>query len=202
MDSNLNTNISLFPNPPKHYKNFIREDVMSPPDINFLNKVSSFMSFGKEYKTNERNMTNAEVDTNFLRQFDQSIIESKNIPNRNIFQDPNVILANLIVENLNIDIFDAIDDEVKFIKKTYKELLGQITILENFELNSILIKFSFQKIYFFISLLKKKKIFIDVITYFNKEIENNTELENIFSKNLENCQNLLQSGLKKVKDDI
>jgi hypothetical protein len=202
MDTNLNNNISLFPNPPKYYKKFIREDEMSPPDLNFINKVSSFMSFGREYKIKERNLTYNQVDSNIIKHFDQNLIQKMKIPNSNIFNDGNFIPDLLSVENLNVDIFDAIDEEVKFLRKTYKELIYKITVLEDFEFFSCLIKFSFQKIYFFISLLKKKKIFIDILSYFNNEIEKNSKLENAFSNNLEKCQKFLQNELNRVKEEI
>lgn len=202
MDLNLNTNISLFPTPPKHYKQFTKEDSLPPPDLNLLTKVTSFMTFGKEYKTNERNTSSPPVDTSFMRYFDQKLIQSKNVPNKNIFQDPNIKLDNLVIESLNIDIFDAIEEEIKFMKRIYKEMLSQITQMEDFELSSCLIKFSFQKVYFFISLLKKKKIFIDIIQYFKKEKDVKTNLlENVFPSNLKECQELLEKGMKDVLDE-
>ena len=158
MDSNVTTSISLFPNPPKHYKNFSKEDSMSPPDLNALNKVNSFMSFGVEYKLKDYNTSFNPVEPGFLKLYDKKIIEGKNIPNKAIFQDPNTNLATLTIDNLNVNIFDAINHEILFLNKTYKNLLNQITIIEDFELDSCLIKFSFQKIYFLISLLKKKKV--------------------------------------------
>lgn len=206
MDLNSNnTDISLFPAPPKFYTNFVKEDSMAPPDLTFVEKMSSFMTFGKEYKTNEKNAFTSPIDFNLIRQYEGqagNLLKNKPIPNGNIFQPGMTNLDSLLVENLNVDIFDAIEKEIKFLKTTYKELLDQITKLENFEMNSCLIKFSLQKIYFFISLLKKKKIYIEIISYFRKEIENNTEIENTLGKNLEKCQNELQEGLRRIKDDI
>ncbi len=192
---------SLYPNPPIHYKKFTSENELSPPDINFLSKVSSLMCFGREYKKNERGASLNEVKTDFFKFFDQFKIDSKNIPNKGIFQDPNININELLVENLNIDVFDAIQKEVNFIKRIYKEMLKQISNCEDFELNSCLIKFSFQKIYFFISMLRKKKILIEMINYFNKEINNNTELENLFTKNLESCEKMIVNELKEYNNN-
>ena len=41
-----------------------------------------------------------------------------------------------------------------------------------------------------------------MISYFKKEIENNTNIENTFSRNLENCQTTLTNGLKKIKEEM
>ena len=158
MDSNLNPSISLFPNPPSHYKNFTRENSMMPPDINNIEKFESFMSFGVEYKLGQVNTITNPIDTAFLNCFDPKIIDKKKIPNQSIFQNPDINIANLTVDNLKTNIFQAIKKEINFLKKTYLNFLNQITINEDFELDSCLIKFSFQKIYFFISLLKKKKV--------------------------------------------
>jgi hypothetical protein len=94
-----------------------------------------------------------------LSQYDQKIIEKLDIPNRNIFQEINISTTKLNFDNLAFNVFDAIELEVNFIKKTYINLLYQIREnIDESELNSWLIKFSFQKIYYFISLLKKKKV--------------------------------------------
>jgi hypothetical protein len=157
----MDTNINLFPNPPKHYKLFEREDSLIPPDLNALNKLNSFMSFGVEYKMKEVNFSTTPVESNFLRAYDPKLIDSKNIPNRNLFEGENVTnqtLSQLNIDNLNVSVFDMIESEVKFVKKTYEEMLDQISNIQDFELNSCLIKYSYQKIYFLISLLKKKKV--------------------------------------------
>lgn len=157
----MDTNINLFPNPPKHYKLFDREDSLIPPDLNALNKLNSFMSFGVEYKMKEVNFSSTPVESNFLKAYDNKLIESKNIPNRNLFEgehSTHEYLSQLNLDKLNLSIFDLIETEVKFVRKTYEDMLDQITNIQDFELNSCLIKYSFQKIYFFISLLKKKKV--------------------------------------------
>ena len=154
-----NTNSSLFPNPPKHYKYFTKEDAMQYPDLNYLSKMGSFMSFAKEYKTKEINSFSNSVESGFLKYFDPKLIESKNIPNKFIFQDNNFSINQLNVDNLNVNILDALESEINFVKKTYIELLSQINDnIDDCELSNCLIKFSFQKIYFFISLLKRKQV--------------------------------------------
>jgi hypothetical protein len=154
--------MNLFPNPPKHYKLFNKEDALPYPDLNSLNKINSFMSFGKEYKTKEINSFSNPVDTAFMKHFDKKLLDSKNIPNKNIFQNETEINnSNINLDSLNINVFDAIELEVSFIRKTYAELLANINDnLDECELSNCLIKFSYQKIYFFISLLKKKQVMI------------------------------------------
>ncbi len=198
MDSNAD--LSLYPDPPKHYKQFIREDSMSYPDLNFLSRMETFMTFGKEYKTKEINTNVNTVDTEFLKHFDSKLLEYKNIPNK-FFTEPNFTSNTKNVENLTINIFDAIQSEVNFIKKTYLDLLDQTSVnIDECDLSNCLIKFAFQKIYFFISLLKKKQIFIEMISYFKSEIEKNTCLENTLTSNLEKCQQVFISGLNKIKE--
>jgi hypothetical protein len=41
-----------------------------------------------------------------------------------------------------------------------------------------------------------------MISYFRREIDNNTDLENILSKNIENCQQTLINGINKIKEDL
>jgi hypothetical protein len=142
--------IKLFPNPPKHYTLFSSEEALLPPDLSNLNKINSFMTFGAEYKMKELNFPTLTVESEFLKFYDPEIINKKQVPNRQLdFSVPPM-------ENFNL--FEAISQELKFIKKSYKEILDNLTTLEDFELNSCLIKYSFQKIYFFLSHLKKKKV--------------------------------------------
>ena len=122
--------IKLFPNPPRHYNLFVQENALPPPDINSLNKISSFMSFGIEYKMKELNLPTYSVDSAFLKMYDQKTIENKSIPNINIDFTSNNF------ENLNL--FEAIKNEINFIKKCYIGVLDDISNLEDFELNSCL----------------------------------------------------------------
>jgi hypothetical protein len=152
----MEKNINLFPNPPSYFKSFVTVNFMLPPDINCLNKINSFMSFGVDYKMKELNTFSYSVESLFLNHYDENLVKSKNIPNQNIFL--NNTLNTLNMDNLNINIFDAIKEEITFIRSQYNEVIEKLIIVEEFELSSCLIKFSFQKIYFFISLLKNKKV--------------------------------------------
>jgi hypothetical protein len=42
---NNNATVGLYPNPPKYYKNFQRDDSFLPPDINLLSKLGSYTTF-------------------------------------------------------------------------------------------------------------------------------------------------------------
>jgi hypothetical protein len=47
---NLNENSFSFPNPPKHYKKFINnENDMKEPEIENLQKLNEFITFGNKY---------------------------------------------------------------------------------------------------------------------------------------------------------
>ena len=115
----MDSNINLFPNPPQHYKSFVREDSFAPPDLNALNKVSSFMSFGVEYKMKEVNTCSNPVESGFLRQYEN--LDKKTIPNYALFEVPNLVLANLNIHSLNVNIIDAKENEINFVKKTQIE---------------------------------------------------------------------------------
>ena len=41
-----------------------------------------------------------------------------------------------------------------------------------------------------------------MISYFKREIENNTNLENTITSNLENCQTTLQNGMKRIREEF
>jgi hypothetical protein len=41
-----------------------------------------------------------------------------------------------------------------------------------------------------------------MISYFKREIENNTNLENTITSNLEKCQNTLQNGMKRIREEF
>ena len=48
-------NLSKYPNPPNHYLKFTSDNSLQPPSLDYLSKISSFMTFGKEYKIREIN---------------------------------------------------------------------------------------------------------------------------------------------------
>lgn len=203
---NDKNNINVYPNPPKHYKNFANENSLQPPDLNFLNKIDSFMCFGKEYKTREILNFKNSVELNFVKFYDKKVVESKNIPNQNIFNlfPDNLTEINFdtIIENSHVNILECLNLELNFLRKSYIELLNQIKEnIEDSELSNCLIKFSFQKIYYLISVLKRKQIFIESINYFKNEIENNTKIENLLVSNVEKCQITLSNGIKKLKEE-
>jgi hypothetical protein len=183
-------NISVFPNPPKHYKCFQNSDTaLPPPDINMLNKVNSFMTFGKEYKLREINFHTQTIDTNFMQFYDKSKLDHRNIPNVNI------------LENKELNIFIALEEEIEFLKRTYLSLLSHIRQnIEECEFDNCLIKYTFQKIYYLIALLKRKQVYIETKRYFENQIENNTLLEKQLNANIEECKNILQKGLNEVSE--
>jgi hypothetical protein len=152
------SSLSVYPNPPQHYKDFEYSDTSKPiPDINLLSRVSSFMTFGKEYQLKELNFPKIQLDSNFLRFFDVSVIEAKNIPNQELFNDLTTIEG--------CDLLEAIQAEMKFIKRTYCELLRQTREkIEDTDLGNCLLKYSFQKVFYLISVLWQKQ----VCFYFNE----------------------------------
>ena len=202
MESNI-TSINLFPNPPRYYKNFTAENTMPLPDLILINKINTFMTFGNSYdmKKNLNTFSNP-VELDFLKFYDSKLIEKKNIPHLKLFQniasDPKYDISNH-----KIKILEAVKIEVEYLKINYLQLLNDINNnIDDCDLNSCIIKFSFQKLYYFISQLKKKQVLIELANYFTNEIDRNNNLENTFTKNLEECQITLQEGLIKIKEGL
>jgi cytochrome oxidase Cu insertion factor (SCO1/SenC/PrrC family) len=72
--------------------------------------------------------------------------------------------------------------------------------IEYSQYESILIKMSYQKIFFYLRLLKKKQILNETIKYFNKEIEKNTKIEKQLEENLNNFYTILKKTLNEVNN--
>jgi hypothetical protein len=185
-----NNNISVFPNPPNHYKHFQNSDTaLPPPDINMLSRVNSFMTFGKEYKLRELNFHKQLIETNFMDFYDKAKLADRNIPNLDITQKK------------DIDIFSTLEEEIQFLKKTYLSLLKNIRQnIEECEFENCLIKYTFQKIYHLIALLKRKQVFIETVKYFQNQIDKNNLIEKQLTENIEECKLTLQKGLKEVNE--
>lgn len=198
-----NNNIGLYPTPPRYFKSFTRPDSFMPPDLSIIGKFGSFTTFGKEYSLKKISKYDIAIESDFLNYFDRDLIESYNIPNQNLFNNPKIDFNKITLDSLNLNVMDVIQDEISFIKRMYIELLQQIREnIDKCELISLLIKYSFQKVYFLISLVKRKKVWSDIFKYFKGEMEYNDKLENTLSNNIHKFINSLQSGLTKIKEDI
>ena len=65
-----------------------------------------------------------------------------------------------------------------------------------------LIKLSFQKIFFYLQILKKKHILNETIKFFKKENERNKTIENQLKENIKNFQHLLDQKLTELRKDL
>jgi len=155
----ISTNITVYPNPPFHYKRFSESSqAMRPPSLNIFTKVDSFGCLGSEYKINDRNFYTIELDSN-IKIHDENFVRAKQIPNVNLFNENVESITNKITNMTIIEQVDIIKEEVKFLNRIYVELTKKLNFnFRECEINNKLMKFAFQKIYFVISIIKKKQV--------------------------------------------
>lgn len=190
----------VYPEPPKYYKMFNNTDTFSPPDLSSISKFENFSLFGIEY-TNIKYSN--PIESELLGKIDPQTLEQLKIPNQILFNNPKLDFEKVRLDSLNFNVIDAIGEEISFTRRIYFELVKEMkTNLEKAEMYSNLIKFTFQKIYFLISLLKRKKVLIDVLKYFKSEMDYNDNLDNKLSNNLNKLFETLQNGLTKIKQDL
>lgn len=196
-----------FPPPPKHYKLFETPNSISPPSTSTLNKLTSFKTFGVEYKIKDVNNFFNQVEVHqLLETIPQDYLNTLSISNQLFFQNLNDnIVANqnflkINSDDLNFNIIKELENEIRFVKERYKSLLVNVTKrIDYCQYDSNLIKLSFQKIFFYLSLLKKKKILNDITAYFDNEIKQNEIIEERLIKNINLFQTILLKGIQDLR---
>jgi len=199
--------IEKFPFPPKYYKEFDTEFKYKSPDFRIIQKLDKFKTFGIEYNNSNKQIDNIlfTIDNSYVTKFpkfNEYIKKEKiTIPNKNYFKNLNII-DNLNNNNINqINAINELEKEIKFLKERYKKMIENISKnIEYSQYESILIKMSYQKIFFYLRLLKKKQILNETIKYFNKEIEKNTKIEKQLEENLNNFYTILKKTLNEVNN--
>ena len=194
--------IEKFPFPPKYYKEFDTEFKYKSPDLRILQKLDKFKTFGTEYNNNNKQIDNFlfTIDNSFIAKFPKfkDYIKNKKItiPNENYFKNLNSI-DNLNNDNVNqINAINELEKEINFLKERYKSMIENISKnIEYSQYESNLIKMSYQKIFFYLRLLKKKQILNETIKYFHKEIEKNEKIEKQLKENLNNFHLILKNTL-------
>ena len=197
--------IEKFPFPPKYYKEFDTEFKYKSPDLRILQKLDKFKTFGTEFNNNKQ-IDNFlfTIDNSFLRKPKfKEYVKNINIPNENYFKNLNSI-DNLNSDNINqINAINELEKEIKFLKERYKIMIENISKnIEYSQYESNLIKMSYQKIFFYLRLLKKKQILNETIKYFHKEIEKNEKIEKQLKENLNNFHLILKNTLNEVNNNI
>ena len=201
--------IEKFPFPPKYYKEFDTEFKYKSPDLRILQKLDKFKTFGTEYNNNNKQIDNFlfTIDNSFIAKFPKfkDYIKNKKItiPNENYFKNLNSI-DNLNNDNVNqINAINELEKEINFLKERYKNMIENISKnIEYSQYESNLIKMSYQKIFFYLRLLKKKQILNETIKYFHKEIEKNEKIEKQLKENLNNFHLILKNTLNEVNNNI
>ena len=199
--------IEKFPFPPKYYKEFDTEFKYKSPDLRILQKLDKFKTFGTEYNNNNKQIDNFlfTIDNSFIAKFPKfkEYIKNIKIPNENYFKNLNSI-DNLNNDNVNqINAINELEKEIKFLKERYKIMIENISKnIEYSQYESNLIKMSYQKIFFYLRLLKKKQILNETIKYFHKEIEKNEKIEKQLKENLNNFHLILKNTLNEVNNNI
>lgn len=196
-----------FPPPPTYYKQFSSPSAMSPPNYNFISKLNSFRTFGTEYKIKDVNNFFNPVEIQMLQRLPKEKVDEITISNLKFFQIVNASIQdptqNYIKINPNFNLIKELETEIQFLKDRYKKLLSNFgKNFPNCEFESCLIKLSFQKIFFYLSMLKKKKILKDMVDYFKNEIEQNDILAAQLTQNVTNFQNILIEGVNNIKQNL
>ena len=155
----LSSNISVYPNPPSHYKRFGDSiQAMNPPDLSIFSKINTFGCLGFEYKINNYNFYSIDLDPN-IKINDLKFVQDKQIPNVDLFNENTETIKNKISKMTIIEQVNVIKEEVKFLNRIFADLTKKLNFnFRDCEINNKLMKFSFQKIYFVISIIKKKQV--------------------------------------------
>ena len=197
---------SKFPFPPTYYKEFETPQSMKPPDLNIISKMNTFKTFGVEYKTKHINIFLNPVE---IDKFKEEDIKKYKLKNMDYFQSLNDSNVNFMGYNsiksssINFNPMKFLENEIDFIKERYKILLDNLcNNIENAEMDVNLIKLGFQKIFFYLQILKKKHILNETIKFFKKENERNKTIENQLKENIKNFQDLLDQKLTELRKDL
>ncbi len=158
--SQLSSNISVYPNPPSYYKRFADSpQAMTPPNLNIFTKINTFGCLGSEYKINNYNFYTIDLDPS-IRINDEKFVKDKQIPNVALFNESSEAVKNKISQMTIIEQVDIIKDEVKFLNRIYSDLTKKLNFnFRDSEIDNKLMKFAFQKIYFVVSIIKRKQVF-------------------------------------------
>ena len=197
---------SKFPFPPTYYKDFETPKSMNPPDLNIISKMNTFKTFGVEYKTKHINIFLNPVE---IDKFKEEDIKKYKLKNMDYFQSLNDSNVNFMGYNsiksssINFNPMFFLESETIFLKERYKILLDNLcNNIENAEMDVNLIKLGFQKIFFYLQILKKKHILNETIKFFKKENERNKTIENQLKENIKNFQYLLDQKLTELRKDL
>ncbi len=159
---NNQSNISVYPNPPSHYKRFSESvQAMNPPNLNIFSKINTFGCLGFEFKVNNYNFYTIELDQS-IRINDERFVKDKQIPNVALFNESIETIKNKISQMTIIEQTDIIKEEVKFLNRIYIDITKKFNFnFRDCEIDNKLMKFAFQKIYFVISIIKRKQVNIE-----------------------------------------
>jgi SpoVK/Ycf46/Vps4 family AAA+-type ATPase len=159
-----------------------------------------------EYKTKNINIFLNPVDVSKIKKEE---IKKYSLENMEYFQNLNDSNGNYIgynfikSETINFNPIKELENEINFIKKRYKILLDNLcNNIDGAEIDVKLIRLSFQKVFFYLQILKKKQILNEAMKFFKKENERNKLIENQLKENINNFQNLLSENLKEIKGDL
>ena len=92
---------------------------------------------------------------------DDKFVKDKQIPNVGLFNENIEVIKNKISQMTIIEQVEIIKEEVKFLNRIYADLTKKLNFnFRDCEVDNKLMKFAFQKIYFVISIIKRKQVFI------------------------------------------
>lgn len=200
----IDQRIYNFPKPPEYYKEFKSPDSFQPPNLNYLNKINCFQTFGHNYKLNDLNISFNPVEINCLKKLSKKKLENVTMYNNNFFEeisDKKISLNNVNCDSFNI--VEELENEIKFLRERYKCLLNDICKgIDKYNFNCTLIKLSIQKINFYLIALRKKSAIKQTIDYFEKQIQDNNQVTRQISTNIQNCKDSIEAKLNELKNDV
>lgn len=211
MDKNEEIRLkSKYPPPPNHYIKFDSPTSMKPPSLDLLSKLSSFKTFGSEFKTKRMDTFFNHVEMETLDRKDLIPEELVNeVPPSNVeffkelLKDINYFETNIEIPKPDFNVFTEIKKEIKFLRERYLNFLKNLNSnIEACEADSCLIKISFQKIFFYLEILKKKHILKQLIDHFKSENQECDELMKKLNKNVKDTKNYLASELNNLKKSM
>ena len=192
----------IFPPPPDYFKEFTSPDKYLPPKLSAINKINKLIVFGSEYKINEMNISYNPLN---IQNVGKKLIEQAKPPNIDIFQKIKIDSdTDINSDELKLNLIDALESEIIFLKKRYERVIEDITknINKAGNKNKIaLIGLTLQKITFYLIALRRKAILQKTIDFYTKEIQDCQNTKENVENNIKNFTKYLEEERKKLDLD-
>ena len=107
------------------------------------------------------------------------------------------------LKNLNLDPISELEKEVAFLKGRYKSLITNLTTdIMGANKDIILIRLTFQKVFFYLNVLHSKEKKVKMIRFLNDEIDRNDQVIKQIEENKKNFLSFVEKELGEVKEKM